>query len=47
MVALVQVVDDGCFVEVSELGHVVGFVEFSGIDLVDGLGVHFALLGGR
>ena len=44
LVSHVQVVDDGGLVEMCELGHVVGFVEFGGIDLVHRLGVDVVLL---
>lgn len=39
-----EIVDDGGFIEVCELGHVVGFVELGWVDLVDALAIYFALL---
>jgi hypothetical protein len=43
-VSRVEVMDDRSLVEVRQLGHVVGLVEFGGVHLVDRLGVDLPLL---
>ena len=35
LVACIEVVDDGSFIEMGELGHVIGLVEFGWIDLIN------------
>lgn len=44
LVTSVQIMDDGSFVQVRKFCHIVGFVEFGRVDLVNLMRIHFPLL---
>lgn len=44
LISHVKIVNDGCFVEMGELGHIIRLVEFRRIDLIGALGINFSLL---